>query len=59
LIVTGNSYAEEKLVVIESEAKEDNRKHAAIGAEEVATMISRVPEYVFIHTKTVVFPIKM
>ena len=42
MIVTGNSYAEEKLVVIESEAKEDNRKHAAIVAEEVATMISRV-----------------
>jgi hypothetical protein len=32
LIVTGNSYAEEKLVVIEREAKEDNRKHAAIVA---------------------------
>ena len=59
MIVTGNSYAEEKLDVIEREAKEDNRKHAAKVAEEVATMISRVPEYVFIHTKTVVFPIKM
>ncbi|EFX65073.1 hypothetical protein DAPPUDRAFT_265267 [Daphnia pulex] len=43
----GNSYAEEKLDVIEREAKEDNRKHAAKVAEEVATMISRVPEYVF------------
>ncbi|EFX74975.1 hypothetical protein DAPPUDRAFT_251228 [Daphnia pulex] len=42
-----NSYAEEKLGVIEREAKEDNRKHAAKVAEEVATMISRVPEYVF------------
>ena len=42
MIVTGNSYAEEKLVVIESEAKEDNRKHAAIVAEDVATMILRV-----------------
>ncbi|EFX63939.1 hypothetical protein DAPPUDRAFT_118692 [Daphnia pulex] len=39
---TGNSYAEEKLDVIEREAKEDNRKHAAKVAEEVATMISRV-----------------
>ncbi|EFX63936.1 hypothetical protein DAPPUDRAFT_334795 [Daphnia pulex] len=44
---TGNSYAEEKLDVIEREAKEDNRKHAAKVAEEVAAMISRVPEYVF------------
>ncbi|XP_046443727.1 uncharacterized protein LOC124193802 isoform X1 [Daphnia pulex] len=42
-----NSHAEEKLDVIEREAKEDNRKHAAKVAEEVATMISRVPEYVF------------
>ncbi|EFX75085.1 hypothetical protein DAPPUDRAFT_323731 [Daphnia pulex] len=42
-----NSYAEEKLDVIEREAKEYNRKHAAKVAEEVATMISRVPEYVF------------
>lgn len=47
MIVTGNSHAEEKLDVIEREAKEDNRKHAAKVAEEVATMISRVPEYVF------------
>jgi hypothetical protein len=29
LIVTGNSYAEEKLVVIEKEAKEDNRQQKA------------------------------
>ncbi|EFX62115.1 hypothetical protein DAPPUDRAFT_120512 [Daphnia pulex] len=36
-----NRYAEEKLDVIEREAKEYNRKHAAKVAEEVATMISR------------------
>ena len=47
MIVTGNSYAEEKMDVIEREAKEDNRKHEAKVAEEVATMISRVPQYVF------------
>lgn len=39
MIVTGNSYAEEKLDVIEREAKEDNRKHAAKVAEEVGKLL--------------------
>ncbi|KAK4037125.1 hypothetical protein OUZ56_029165 [Daphnia magna] len=47
-----NSYSEDKLVVIESEAKDDNKRHAAKVAEEVAAMILSVPEYLLMQTKT-------
>ncbi|KAK4037136.1 hypothetical protein OUZ56_029176 [Daphnia magna] len=42
-----NSYSEDKLVVIESEAKDDNKRHSEKVAEEVAAMILSVPEYLF------------